>query len=725
MKSYIVYLMMAVVLFAMSAGAQQTASSGSATVVPQLINFSGVAKAPNGQPMTGLVGITFALYQEQQGGAPLWLETQNVQLDAHGNYTVQLGATLANGLPTSLFTSGEARWVGVQISGQEEQPRVMLLSVPYAMKAGDAQTLNGQPASAFLTASSSNAANGNGVINNAISGSGTTDYVPLWLSKSKLGSSKIFQSTAGDLGIGTTTPAANLDVNGTSDIRNTLTLFPNGSSPTLSVNGTAFQVSSTGAVTFVSGQTFPGTGTITGVTAGAGLTGGGTSGNVTLSVPSSGITNAMLQNSSLTVTAGTDLTGGGAVSLGGSTTLNVDTTKVPQLGTANTFTGNQTVNGNVSATGVVTGSSFQIGSNLFDWGSYATENAFSAFAGNTGVLQSGALGNTGVGYRALYSNVGDSVGDGWYNTAVGLYALYANNDDSGVGWDAAANTAVGYGALGSNASGYDNTASGASALNGNTTGAYNTADGDWALSANTTGNYNTASGYYALEYNNTGEGNTGFGTYAGKTQDFSNITGNFNTFLGTNTDMSTGTLTNATAIGAYATVSQSNALVLGGTGTYAVKVGIGTATPSYRLTIAQSTGGAMADAWSTWSSRRWKTNIHTLHGALGKVEQLRAVSYDLKANGKHEIGVIAEEVGAVVPEVVTWDKNGKDADGVDYSRLTALLIEATKEQQALIHRQQQEITRLRSQVKAIQTALKNDGKNASGIRTVKAQAIQQ
>ncbi|HVO62090.1 MAG TPA: hypothetical protein VMT53_14220 [Terriglobales bacterium] len=43
-------------------------------------------------------------------------------------------------------------------------------------------------------------------------------------------------------------------------------------------------------------------------------------------------------------------------------------------------------------------------------------------------------------------------------------------------------------------------------------------------------------------------------------------------------------------------------------------------------------------------------------------------------------------MGAVVPEVVTFDKNGKDAQGVDYGRLTALLIEATKEQQALIRR---------------------------------------
>src|SRR5208337_4205536 len=112
-----------------------------------------------------------------------------------------------------------------------------------------------------------------------------------------------------------------------------------------------------------------GTGTITGVTAGTDLTGGGTGGTVALNVDTTKVVTE--------VTAGTDLTGGGA---GGVQTLNLDTTKVPQLGASNTFTGNQTVNGNVSATGTVTGNSFGIGSNLFAFGSYANANALMGFA---------------------------------------------------------------------------------------------------------------------------------------------------------------------------------------------------------------------------------------------------------------------------------------------------------------------------------------------------------
>ncbi|MGC2821617.1 MAG: tail fiber domain-containing protein, partial [Candidatus Sulfotelmatobacter sp.] len=128
------------------------------------------------------------------------------------------------------------------------------------------------------------------------------------------------------------------------------------------------------------------------------------------------------------------------------------------------------------------------------------------------------------------------------------------------------------------------------------------------------------------------------------------------------------------------------------------RVGIGTTNPSNIFSIAQYTGSAIADGWSTYSSRRWKTNIHTLDGALAKVEQLRGVSYDLKGNGKHEVGVIAEEVGAVVPEVVTWEKNGQDAQGVDYGRLTALLIQATKEQQSLIRKQQAQLAAQQRQI---------------------------
>ncbi len=111
-------------------------------------------------------------------------------------------------------------------------------------------------------------------------------------------------------------------------------------------------------------------------------------------------------------------------------------------------------------------------------------------------------------------------------------------------------------------------------------------------------------------------------------------------------------------------------------------VGIGTTNPSNILTVKQnSSTDPIADAWRTYSSRRWKINIQPIAGALDKVQRLRGVYYDWKVDGKHDIGLIAEEVGEVIPEVVEYEENGEDARGLDYARLVAILIEAVKEQQ--------------------------------------------
>jgi hypothetical protein len=367
--------------------------------------------------------------------------------------------------------------------------------------------------------------------------------------------------------------------------------------------------------------------------------------------------------------------------------------------------------------GTVNASAFNLGGAAFAFGTLSNQNAFVGFSGNSTMT---GVDNTGTGVDTLQSNT-----TGYENTASGYGALRLNT----TGY---LNTATGVGALEINTTGQQNTATGGETLQVNTTGSLNTATGTGALAANTTGFYNTAEGWSALKYNTTGSANTasGYGALAETTTGgnntavgmlalYYNATGSSNTALGygAGPDINSTGLTNSTAIGYGAVVSQSNSLILGSLG---VKVGIGTATPSNVFTIAQGAGQAISDGWTVYSSRRWKTNIQTLHGALAKVGMLRGVSYELKANGKHEVGVIAEEVGAVVPEVVTWDKNGTDAQSVDYGRLIALLIESTKEQQTLIREQQEQIARLVSQVKTIQASLKGSGRS-SEVRTVKAQ----
>jgi hypothetical protein len=122
--------------------------------VPHIVKFNGILKNAGGAPRTGILAVKFVIYGDSTGGTGLWQEVQNLQLDQQGHYEVMLGAVGNEGIPMELFTSGEPRWLGVQalLPGEEEQPRVLLVSVPYALEAADAQTLGGLPAAAFVKA---------------------------------------------------------------------------------------------------------------------------------------------------------------------------------------------------------------------------------------------------------------------------------------------------------------------------------------------------------------------------------------------------------------------------------------------------------------------------------------------------------------------------------------------------------------------------------------------
>ena len=366
--------------------AQQAAPSTTDAAVPTLVQFSGVLTDVNGKPLTGVVGVTFMLYKDQQGGAPLWLETQNVQPSTTGRYSVMLGATSSTGLPADLFAQGEARWLGVQAQGQEEQPRVMLLSVPYAMKAADAQTLGGLPASAFVlaappsssaaaampeaAAASAAATVSSATTSDVTTSGGTANTIPLFSTATNIQNSLLTQTgtTAINVGgklnlpaLGTASSTAGFNsrpldfvasaYNTTTDtavpqtfqwqaeaLNNdkttaTGTLNLLYASGTASAEETGLKISNKGLFTFASGQAFPGTGTITGITtpAGSGLKGGGTSGALNLSIPAAGVTNAMLANSSLTVNPGGGMTGGGKIALGGSATLGLENCSANQV----------------------------------------------------------------------------------------------------------------------------------------------------------------------------------------------------------------------------------------------------------------------------------------------------------------------------------------------------------------------------------------------------------
>ena len=118
--------------------------------VPGVVKFSGTLKDSAGQPLIGTAGVTFSLYKDQQGGAALWMETQNIKLDDQGNYTVLLGAASPKGIPIDIFASYDPPWLGAQPQAQDEQARVpLVVSEPDAPKAGNAETPGGMPLPAF------------------------------------------------------------------------------------------------------------------------------------------------------------------------------------------------------------------------------------------------------------------------------------------------------------------------------------------------------------------------------------------------------------------------------------------------------------------------------------------------------------------------------------------------------------------------------------------------
>ncbi len=333
--------------------------------------------------------------------------------------------------------------------------------------------------------------------------------------------------------------------------------------------------------------------------------------------------------------------------------------------------------------------------------------------------------NTAFGYGALFKNT-----EGHHNTASGFKALERNTE----GHD---NTASGSHALFSNTTGNQNTASGAYALFINSTGSYNTASGYQALSSNTEGNYNTANGYHALYKNTTGRFNTAVGSQAleKNTEGRSNTAvgfyalmhkerGNGNTAVGEKALLENTTGSGNTAIGFQAGVfnsgnnnvfigygagsnthfknvsnrlvvangsNPSDALIVGDFDKHRLEVkgtlrARGSLMALRNLVVngnAMVRGSIQAKMVKTTSDARLKKDIKPLTHALDSILQLEGKTYRWKEDttfaNKQDIGLVAQDVEKVFPELVAEDERGYKA--IAYSKLTAVLIEAIKEQQ--------------------------------------------
>lgn len=179
--------------------------------------------APGDAPLS----LTVRIYMLADDNSPVWTENFTATPDSSGRVTLLIGSTRAGGLPPALFSGNDARWIGVQAGDGPEFPRQAIVSVPYALKARDADHLGGLPASAYLTSPSRATTSSDNTFRTTTTG--TTTYtnvapasinmVPKFIDATELGSSQITDTGLG-VGVGTTTPAEMLDIQGRALLRN-------------------------------------------------------------------------------------------------------------------------------------------------------------------------------------------------------------------------------------------------------------------------------------------------------------------------------------------------------------------------------------------------------------------------------------------------------------------------------------------------------------------------
>jgi len=705
------------------------------TAVPRLIRFAGSFHSSAGQT-AGPMGATFAIYGQQEDGAPLWSEDQNVVFDAAGNYTVLLGSTRNEGVPPELFAAGEPRWLQVKFytPAEVDLPRVLLVSVPYALKAGDAGTLGGLPPSAYLLAApaatviapSTDSAKVATAATPATS-TGSANYIPEFTDSNGDTANSLIYQNGNYLGIGTSTAAAvSLDIRSGDypqiGVAATTEPPPYSGDPANYVSlfagehyGAAFYWDPSHSMRFGIGGS--GLYSDTSFTeymriqpngyVGIGTQSPSTQLDVVGSLKLEGTGNGISFPDGTAQTTATVTGPAGPIGPAGPTGPAGSQGPVGPTGPAGPTgptgpmgpAGPQGPAGPIGGSGAanfvpmwstsaaLTNSSlFQSSTNSYVGINTATPSAQLEVKGSTQVdgsltLQGNILsaGIPVVQVVGLYGNFAAGYGalslstTGTANTAVGVDALGSNTTGQ-------TNTAVGSSSLEANTSGSFNTAVGFNALTTNGNQSQNTAVGANCLFANSSGFDNTATGYEALMANTSGGDNTAVGHYALG----ANTTGGQNIAIGEGAGESITTTSNNIDIGNSGGASDSGVIRIGNPGsqTSTYIAGISNNNISGSEVVINTSTGQLGIASS---SRRYKEDIQDMGDASANLLRLRPVTFRYKKpfdDGSKPVqyGLIAEEVAEIYPDLVVRNSDGQ-IETVKYQVLTPMLLNEIKKQQ--------------------------------------------
>lgn len=320
--------------------------------------------------------------------------------------------------------------------------------------------------------------------------------------------------------------------------------------------------------------------------------------------------------------------------------------------------------------------------------------------------------NLGANYNVFIgNNAGTSTNSGDKNVILGSDAGYDNTTGR-------FNTFIG------NLSGSSNTTGGWNVYVGNSagetaTGSYNTIMGNVAGQA-VTGDYNTIYGFQSGYETTSGIGNAFFGHQAGH----ENISGGYNTYIGPsagyyNTSGSKNVMIGFEA-GAYeygsnklviangwSSTPNTSSLLYGDFSTSQLRlnasVGINAAPSTFYNLYVSGLVYATGDFW-TGSDIRLKQNVKSIDkdGVIDKVKEMDVIKYNyntenskgIPSEDNKYIGIIAQEIEKSFPELVRTDEKGFKA--VNYNGLTAVLLQAIKDQQKQIDILKQEIEVLKN-----------------------------